>query len=403
MYLRLTPDPAERPARETRGANLAARAERPIVQSGKDTWVVPSEKDARKSYVVTRYASNNKEERFTCTCPDHAFRGMGCKHAYAVLFVRTLAKAAPQAVVAPEPVQVALAPLPEPIKDGRPSCKFCASEHVVKVGTKSGSQQYRCKTCARKFVPPSGFERIQADPKAVCLALDLSFKGLSLRKVTDTLNQFYALDVGKSTVQRWLDRYVTVLNEYADTLQPQVGNKWHADEVFTKFSGKMQYVWHLMDAKTRYLLVSRVTPARTTDDARAVFTEARAKAAKSPAEVVTDGLPAYKDAFDGSFNASRTNKATVHTREIHLSKPNRYPENNRVERLNGTFRERQKVTRGLKKPSGPLTRGHAAYYNLLRPHQALGGKTPAEAAGVARGGGEPRWERAIRARARADV
>jgi transposase-like protein len=137
-----------------------------------------------------------------------------------------------------------------------------------------------------------------------------------------------------------------------------------------------------MDAKTRYLLVSRVTEGRSVHDAAAVFTEARGKARKNPAEVVTDGLPAYADAFESSFAAGRKAPMPTHTREIHLSKPTRSPNNNRVERMNATLRERQKVTRGLKKPTGPLTRGHAAYYNLLRPHQALGGKTPAEAAGL---------------------
>lgn len=68
-----------------------------------------------------------------------------------------------------------------------------------------------------------------------------------------------------------------------------------------------------------------------------------------------------------------------------------------MERLNGTLRERQKVTRGLKKPAGPLTRGHAVFYNLMRPHQALGGKTPAEAAGLRPATGGNRWEATIRA------
>lgn len=211
-------------------------------------------------------------------------------------------------------------------------------------------------------------------------------------------DQFYSLEVGKSTIQRWLDRYATLLNDYAATLEPQVGNKWHADEVFTKFSGKMQYVWHLMDAKTRYLLVSKVTEGHGGDEAKSVFTAARKLAKKNPAEVVTDGLPGYVEAFESSFGALRKTPLPKHTREIHLSKPNRFPENNIVERLNGTLRERQKVTRGLKKPTGPLTRGHAAYYNLIRPHASLRGKTPAEAAGVAPTvAGESRWSAAVRA------
>jgi len=400
--------PDERSPREARGAAIATNEARPITKLARNKWAVPSAAKPSLAYVVTRYAhafgSAKDRLRWTCTCPDYEMRGAECKHQYAVQFllgVQAISKT-PSAPIAAQEAPALIAPVVAPaIKDGRPACKFCASESVVKIGVKSGNQQYRCKACARKFVPASGFERIQADPKTVCLALDLSFKGLSLREVTDTINQFHGLSVGKSTIHRWLDRYVALLNEYADTLNLQVGDKWHADEVFVKFSGRLQYVWHLMDARTRYLLVSRVTAGRNTPDARAVFTEAKERAGKLPAEVVTDGLAAYSDAFGGAFRAGREGKAAIHTREIHISKPQKFPHNNKIERLNGTLRKRQKVARGLKKPEGPLTRGHAAYYNLIRPHQALGGKTPAEAAGAGIDGAEPRWLSRIKAAARA--
>lgn len=388
-------DPSEMSPREARGAAIATNDQRPIAKVARNQWHVPSQSRPALAYVVTSIRHDKHAHRWTCTCPDYENRGTTCKHIHAVHFLHALQNAPAPTLPEPTPAVTLAPPVP---REERPACKFCSSCEVVKVGVKSGSQQYRCKVCARKFVPASGFERISADPQVVCLALDLSFKGLSLREVTDTLNQFYGLKTGKSTVHRWLDRYVTLLNDYADTLQPQVGDKWHADEVFTKFSGKLQYVWHLMDAKTRYLLVSRVSPQRTNADAKAVFTTARARAGKVPAEVVTDGLPVYADAFGGAFNAGRPGTPVKHTREIHLSKPGRYPENNKVERLNGTLRKRQKVARGLKKPSGPLTRGHAAFYNLVRPHQALGGKTPAEAAGLKQARGE-RWMSHIQAAA----
>jgi transposase InsO family protein len=51
-----------------------------------------------------------------------------------------------------------------------------------------------------------------------------------------------------------------------------------------------------------------------------------------------------------------------------------------VERLNGTVRERNKVMSGLKDKGTTSTMmdGQRIYYNFIRPHMALNGKTPAE-------------------------
>jgi hypothetical protein len=53
-----------------------------------------------------------------------------------------------------------------------------------------------------------------------------------------------------------------------------------------------------------------------------------------------------------------------------------------MERLNGEIRDREKVMRGLKKPEPPIIPGYQIYHNYLRPHEALDGKTPAEACGI---------------------
>lgn len=56
--------------------------------------------------------------------------------------------------------------------------------------------------------------------------------------------------------------------------------------------------------------------------------------------------------------------------------------NNKMERLNGEFRDREKVVRGLKKDDSPLIDGYQLYHNYLRPHMGLEGKTPAEVCGI---------------------
>lgn len=50
--------------------------------------------------------------------------------------------------------------------------------------------------------------------------------------------------------------------------------------------------------------------------------------------------------------------------------------------MNGEFRDREKVARGLKKEDSPLISGYQIYHNYIRPHMALDGKTPSEVCGI---------------------
>ena len=50
--------------------------------------------------------------------------------------------------------------------------------------------------------------------------------------------------------------------------------------------------------------------------------------------------------------------------------------------MNGTLRERIKVQRGWKSMKTPLAEGQRIHYNFVKPHLALQGQTPADAAGV---------------------
>ncbi len=56
--------------------------------------------------------------------------------------------------------------------------------------------------------------------------------------------------------------------------------------------------------------------------------------------------------------------------------------NNKQERFNGEIRDREKVMRGLKKDDTPILTGMQIFHNYVRPHEALKGKTPAEACGI---------------------
>jgi hypothetical protein len=59
-----------------------------------------------------------------------------------------------------------------------------------------------------------------------------------------------------------------------------------------------------------------------------------------------------------------------------------HPNNNHIERLHGSIRQREKVMRGLKIDTTPIVEGHRLYYNFIKPHEALNGRTPSEEAGI---------------------
>jgi transposase-like protein len=73
------------------------------------------------------------------------------------------------------------------------------------------------------------------------------------------------------------------------------------------------------------------------------------------------------------------------------------PNNNILERLNGTFRERTKVLRSLDSSvsAQEFVAGMQTYYNYIRPHQGIGGLTPAQMANIPINLMGNRWETMI--------
>lgn len=67
-----------------------------------------------------------------------------------------------------------------------------------------------------------------------------------------------------------------------------------------------------------------------------------------------------------------------------------------MERYHGTFKERSKVMRALKRTDSAFIERQRLYYNYFRPHSALEGKTPAEAAGIGLKVKGNKWEAIIK-------
>jgi len=218
------------------------------------------------------------------------------------------------------------------------------------------------------------------DPQVVTMTLDLYYKGVSLRGIQDHLNQIFNVQLNShTTILNWIKKYEALIGEYVKTLNPKLSGQWHTDEMKVKFSGNWKWLWNVMDKETRYLLASNITEKREIKDAREIFALAKGSAKEEkPDSVMTDGLPAYRDAFNKEFFTLKKPR-TEHISHITLAGD---MNNNLVERLHGTKRDREKVMRGLKTEETPIMPMQNIYYNHVRPHQALEGKTPAEKAGI---------------------
>jgi putative transposase len=217
------------------------------------------------------------------------------------------------------------------------------------------------------------------------LTLDLYFSGLSLRKIARNISDHFNIDINFSTIYEWICKYVPIVSQYVNSLTPELSETWHADELFVKMHGGQSYkgksnlafLWNVMDRKTRFLLASKVSEARDINGAISVFKEAIKNAHdKLPEQVLTDALRAYRQGISESFPSIKPE----HVAKCGIAKP--HENNSRIERLNGTIRERTKVVRAWKKHKTPLAEGQRIHYNFVKPHIALEGQTPAQMAGI---------------------
>lgn len=339
--------------------------------------VGPAEFEVRsQSRFDVAYKVTLLRERWGCECAFFTDSKQACIHILAVRFregIQTGATATPSA---------------------KPGCARCQSGDVILSGkrmNKSGVvSRYLCRTCGLRFTGRDGFHRRRSDPEKIALALDLYFRGMSVRKVREHLSQVYSLTVSAATIYNWIVHFSRVAAEWMDRQGAATGDRWHVDETVVSVNGERHYIWNVLDAETRFLLATHVSRDRSMADTRAPLHRAKNVADERPAEIFTDGMKAYPRAVRAEFGWAGE---TRHHRVPSIRAPE---SNNLVERLHGTQKERVKVMRGFDTRDGTaaLSEGFRVHYNLVREHQALGA-TPGSLAGLPQVGGF-RWHEILK-------
>ncbi len=347
--------------REERGQAIAQGSGQ-VRRVDQDHYAVKSQ-SKHGEYMVSR----NGEE-WVCECPDNHWRHTICKHIYAVDFSVQLRKEVLAHGQVIQEVNIS-------------NCRFCGSSNLRKDGirkNKSGSiQKFFCRDCKHYFTVNIGFERMKHNPHAITTAMQLYFSGESLRNTQKSL-RLLGVEVSHKTIFMWIKKYITLMQKYVETLKPNVSDTWRADEIYIKISGNQKYLFAMMDDETRFWIAQEVAETKYKHDARNLLRMSKELMDKKPLTFITDGLFSYNEAYTKEFY-SKKNPRTQHIRHITIRGDKN---NNKMERLNGEIRDREKTMRGLKVKETPILTGYQLFHNYIRSHQALDGKTPSEACGI---------------------
>ncbi len=180
-----------------------------------------------------------------------------------------------------------------------------------------------------------------------------------------------------------------MVSKYPNEIVPRTNERVmvRADEVWIKVNGKQNYLFASMEDDSRHWLASDMADTKFQHNADNLLKLTKEAIGRNPVYFVTDGLPAC------CMKSSKKvfGKKTLHTRHIHIQKD---MNNNKMERMNGEIRDREKVFRSLKKIDTPIIDGMKAYYNFTKKHGILKGKTPSEEA-LIKVDGKNRWKAII--------
>jgi transposase-like protein len=239
-------------------------------------------------------------------------------------------------------------------------------------------QRYFCKVCGSWFVGRSALKGARTRAEIVAAAIDLYYRGLSLRQIAEHLEATRGVRVSHGAVYCWISKYVKLVSRYVDNFEARTSDRWHADETLVKVQGRHMVIWGLLDNETRLLIATHISGRRGEEDAEALVAKGLGKSQGKPAELVTDGLTSYDAAVGKVFANGGLNRL------LHLRGPLTESLNNKMERLWRTVKTRVKPMGGFHSGEGAkrFADGFAVHYNFVRPHMALGGKTPAQVSGL---------------------
>ncbi len=233
-------------------------------------------------------------------------------------------------------------------------CIRCESNRTRKDGqTRLGGQRWRCNDCGRRFTArsTSAFSQHAFPDDVIALAVRWYVRyRLSYADVAEWLAE-RGLLVDRSTVYRWVQRFLPLFGAAARAYRRAVGTKWRVDETYVRLQGRWTYVYRAIDEDGQ-AVDAYFSERRNSKAAQTFFERAIDETGMRPERVTTDRAKCYPPAL----------RAVLPDAEHRTSK---YL-NNSLERDHQHLKQRLCSMRGFKNAFAAdiLCRGHALIRNL---------------------------------------
>ncbi len=273
-------------------------------------------------------------------------------------------------------------------------CPKCKSKEIIKWGKRRTDnrgkvQRYYCKSCSETFINDV-FCKMRNTPEKITCALDLFYRGLSTREVQNHFKAFFPHNSDHSTILRWIRKFSLKIANFTDNLKIQTGSYIEVDEMEyhrRKSHNKKLGVdknWFIdgIDVKTRFMINSAYVKHRSKNSIKKVLSNIKDKTGEQVKICTTDGLTAYENIVKQNWGYNnKLGKYKVAHKIVTQRKGEGF--NLWVERLHNTIRQRTQNFRGFHgsvDSAYSLMKGIEIFYNFVKPHEALKGKTPSELA-----------------------
>ena len=174
-------------------------------------------------------------------------------------------------------------------------CIRCGSTATRRDGhTKLGGQRWRCNACCLRFTArsTSTFSGRSVPNDVIALAVRWYVRyRLSYADVVEWLAA-RGIIVHRSTVYRWVQRFLPLFQEAARAHRRPVGGKWRVDETYCRLQGKWTSIYRAIDEDGQ-VVDAYFSKRRNATAAESFFQRAIDETSVRPERVTTDKAKCY--------------------------------------------------------------------------------------------------------------